>query len=189
MDKIEHIKNMVHEEVMKHPASEQWEYHFIPVHKWSLKLTEKLNANKETVELAAWLHDYTRVRDGVENHQITGAKEAKKILTEIGYPENVANHVHDCILTHQARAGETLESTEAKIIASADSMAHLEAIPWLITVWYRKTQNTKESIEWVLDKIKRGWERKICIPEAKEMIKNEYEAARLILESAKELSD
>lgn len=182
MDKIGKIRDLVHEEVKKSVDPAQWEFHFLPVHNWSLLLAEKFNANKEVVELAAWLHDYTRVRDGLKDHQITGAIEAKRILTEMGYSDKMTEHVHDCIRTHQVRKNEDPPATiEAKIIATADSFAHYENIPWLITVHYRKHQDAKKAIEWVLDKIENGWNQKVCIPESRPLIQETYEKACFIL--------
>mgnify|MGYP000114837100 CR=1 FL=1 len=183
MSKIKEIKDIVKAEIEKSDTPEQYKLHFVPVFEYSMKLAEITRANKEVVELAAWLHDLGRVKFGPENHHKTGAVEAEKILREFGYPEEITEHVKECILTHRSMEGENPRTIEAKIIASADAMAHYDTIPWLLIVRFKKTGNLKESVEWVLEKVNRGWEKKIFIPEAREMIKEKYKAAKLLLES------
>jgi hypothetical protein len=53
----------------------------------------------------------------------------------------------------------------------------------LIVFKFEKTGSLKEAIEWVLNKVKMGWENKMLVPEAREMVKDKYEAARLLLET------
>jgi uncharacterized protein len=184
MSKIKEIKDIVKAEIEKSNTPEQYKLHFIPVFEYSMKLAEITGANKEVVELAAWLHDLGRVKFGPEDHHKTGAVEAEKILRNFGYPEETIKHVKECILTHRSmERDEPPRTIEAKIIASADAMAHYDTIPWLLVLKFKKTGNLKESVEWVLEKVNRGWEKKILIPEGKDMIKEKYKAAKLLLES------
>jgi uncharacterized protein len=183
LDRIESIKTLLKSETENSDSHEQYKLHLVPVVEYSKKLAEIENADKEVTELAAWLHDIGRIRYGPKDHHITGANDAEKILRDLGYPQKVINHVKDCILTHRCDKGEMPKTMEAKIIASADAMAHFETIPWLITTRFRKMNDIKEVLEWVLKKVNRGWEEKILVPEGKEMIKEKYKASKIILES------
>ena len=55
-------------------------YHIIPVVNISLEMAEKLGADKEVVEISAYLHDVMRILGDKENHHITGAKYAREFL-------------------------------------------------------------------------------------------------------------
>jgi len=162
-----------------------WKLHIVPVHHYAVLLAEKTGADKEVVEVAAYLHDYGRLKFGPENHHETGAREAENILKKLGCDQAFISHVKNCILTHRSMAGETPASLEAKIISTADAMVHYDTIPWLLQVRLRENDgNLKEAVEWVLEKVERGWKNKILLPEAKEMTRAKYEAAKLLLESA-----
>ena len=65
---IEKIKNIVKKECEKDNWS--WDYHMVSVVKYAHQLAEKLGADKEIVEISAWLHDITRLKGDPENHHI-----------------------------------------------------------------------------------------------------------------------
>ena len=182
MSRIEDIKKIVKGELEKHNKLDWYDLHFIPVHKYAMMLAEITGANKEVVELAVWLHDLGKIKSGPKDHHKTGAKEAEKVLRDFGYPESTIEHVKDCILTHRVR-DELPQTKEAKVLSSADSMSHYDTIPWLLDGFLKVTGDLKISLEKVLEKVNRGWEKKILIPEGKEMVKQKYEASKLLIES------
>ncbi len=190
MSRMDEVVEAAKSAVMKSDQPEQWGLHFVPVRNYSVKLAELTGADAEVVELAAWLHDLGRVKYGTtENHHLTGAEEARKILKKLGYPEKTIKHVEDCILTHVCEEGMKRPQTiEARITASADAMVHYDTIPWLLSVSFKKHKgDIKQSVEWVLEKVNRGWEKKILVPEGKKMVEDKYKAARLLLESTLKL--
>jgi predicted metal-dependent HD superfamily phosphohydrolase len=184
MDRIAAVRELVKKELDKSGSPGQFSLHIVPVRDYAVKLADIAKADREVVELAAWLHDLTRITIGSKDHHKTGAEEAGKILRGLGYPEKTISHVRDCILTHRSMERDGPPQTiEAKIIASADAMAHYDTIPMLVVYKFGKTGSLKEAIEWVLEKVNRGWENKILLPEARGMVKDKYEAARLLLET------
>ena len=85
------------------------------------------NADGHIVILAALLHDIGR-GNPAGNHAVTGSRKAHTFLLEAGYPEHVAVHVADCILTHRYSTAESPRSNEARIVFDADKLDLLGAI-------------------------------------------------------------
>lgn len=96
------VCNIVKQEHLKdsNPFGKQsFEYHVVIVVKFALELADKLGADKEIVEIAAWLHDYAAVAGmDFEEHHIHGAAEAEKILLSLDYPREKIEKVKECIL-------------------------------------------------------------------------------------------
>ena len=60
-------------------------YHIIPVVKISVEMAKELKADEQVVEIAAYLHDVTRILGDKENHHITGAKYARDFLEKYAF--------------------------------------------------------------------------------------------------------
>lgn len=187
-DKIERIKEIAKSDAKKCGVPYMWECHGEPVVKYSLKLAEVCKADKDVCEIAALLHDVGRWRHGGEDHHLTGSTEAEKILSELGFNKEFVVKVRHCIESHRCNNGNVPNTIEAKIISSADTMAHLDNIPFLFfAVFACSKRNPKEAHEWLYQKILvRGWDKKMLVPEAKEIMKDKYEALKTILDASKE---
>ncbi|MHA1721275.1 MAG: HD domain-containing protein [Promethearchaeota archaeon] len=152
----------------------------VSVVKYANKLAEKLGADKEIVEVSAWLHDITRLKGDPENHHISGPIEAEKILKQLNYPQDKIEKVKHCIHAHRGSQSIKRETIEAECVASADAMAHFDNVPALICVAFVKKQMTiEEGKNWVRNKLERSWKK--LIPEAKEIVLLKYEAVKLLL--------
>jgi|WetSurMetagenome_2_1015567.scaffolds.fasta_scaffold00657_7 putative nucleotidyltransferase with HDIG domain len=150
-----------------------WTYHLEFVASYSLKLAKKLKADKEIVELAAYLHDYASLINfkNAKNHHVVGAEEAKKILTKLGLPEEKITAVAYCILNHRGSVSLIKKTKEEKIIASADAMSHFSCAPDMFLLAYKIHKfETYEGAVWLKNKLKRSWNK--IIPEGQKMIKN-----------------
>ncbi len=168
-----------------------YKYHILPVVKNALLLAKKLNANAEVVETAAYLHDIGRAtkreRFVKENeHDITGAEETKKILKDSGYGEEFIQKVAHCVLAHRGRKCPKPESLEAEIIACADAMAHFDTFLYLFTFFLKSTDSFEDAIIEIEQKMDRNWNKKLTLLEAKEIVREKYEAIILLLKSMKE---
>lgn len=185
MDKIiiQDIKNFVFEECKK-PTSkygyEPFEGHFVPVVKYSKILGEKLNADLEVLEIAAWLHDIGSIIYGRENHHITSCEIAEKKLIEFNYPSKKIEQVKHCIFSHRGSQEIIRETIEAQIIADADSMAHFDNIvgPLKAALVYEGLDQFEASNS-VKNKLIRSYNK--LSPEAKLIIQPKYEAVILLL--------
>jgi uncharacterized protein len=162
----------------------QWEMHVTPVLDNAMRLAKMLNADKKVVEISVYLHDIARLK-GKPNHEIEGAKMAEKILSKLGYPKPFIEKVRYCILNHRSSFKEC-KTLEAKILNSADAMAHFDNIPWMFWVAIREEKKElKDAFEWVDKKVDKGWNNKIQLPEAREIARPKYEAAKLLLDSSR----
>jgi len=180
---IEKIREFVEEECKK-PTSkygyDPYPHHFMPVVKYSKLLAEKLSANIEIVEIAAWLHDIGSIMHGRENHHITGAEIAEKKLRELGYAEEKIALVKQCILNHRGSVKNERITSEEMAVAEADAMSHFDNIGGLfMAAFVFENHNQGSAAASVKQKLKNSWEK--LSPIAKEIIKPRYEAAMLLL--------
>jgi len=184
---IQTISDIVEEESKKDTnvfGYEGWTYHVTTVVKYAKLLAEKLGADKEIVEIAALLHDYAGVKDSsmYKEHHLYGAIEAEKILKGFNYPEERINRIKECIIQHRGSVPLERTTKESICIASADAMAHIDQVPSLLhLVYFKRKMDVTEGANWVSEKLKRSW-NKLC-PEAKEIIKDKYESAKIVLKS------
>lgn len=183
---LKEIEKYVSEEFSKHDFDWFYKYHVKVV----LELAEKLNkikgGNEEIIKLAAVLHDFARIKSH-KSHDLESVKIAKKILKTHDYSKSTIEQVSHCIETHRCRDKKP-KTLEAKIISSADAMSHIKYYPILLWVaYYLNRMSLEEGISWVQEKIKRGWEQKILIPEAKKMVEKEYEVAYNVLNQIKKI--
>lgn len=151
-----------------------WRYHLEVVADYSFKLAKKLKADKEIVELAAYLHDYAALLNpkNDKKHHILGAKEARKILLGLGYSKDKTEAVAQCILCHRGSVKMTRPTIEAKILASADAMSHFRYIPDMFYLTYnRHGFETDEGAVWLKGKLERSWAK--IIPVGRKLIKKD----------------
>jgi len=195
--KMEKIKELIRWELRKNNRMYEWNLHLMIVKKYADRLAEMLSLKAsadafppehspdlEILELAVWLHDIGRIRYGDINHHISGAQDAEIILRDHNYSQETIDKVKECILTHRCDARDrSPETLEARILASADAMYTLDVIP--IFFWEASHEmglGVKESCDWVSEEIDRSW-KKILFPEGKDMVKDKYDAFRMIVQT------
>lgn len=180
-EKIEKVRS-----ILKEAAEEfDWKCHLSLVVKYAVKLGKLRNADLEVVELGALLHDIGRVKFGPKDHEITGTEEAERILRDLNYSEDVIEKVKHCVSTHRASVDRKAETLEAEIVRDADALSHFDALPLLARAGLRKFDgDVQKTTEWIYAKLQRDWNNKMHLPESKEMVKEKYKAAKLLLEAA-----
>lgn len=117
-------------------------------------------ADKEVVEAAAWLHDCVHPTgdEEVEEHNLASAKAAEEFLRgKIG--RDKINKITECIRCHRSSAPPEPRSIEARIVASADNLAHFKGFELL---------KDHFSLERAMSKIERDLEQDFMLPEARE---------------------
>jgi len=181
--KINEIRKLVKEKF----EEKDWKYHMLPVIKYAKKLAKKYKVNKETVELAALLHDIGSVDIKYdEDYHIVGVPEAEKILKKFKYPEKIIKEVLHCVASRRTSKGPKPKTMVAKIIANADAMSHFDILPGFFCWRGGRDEKFEDILKWTENKIEKDWQRKITLPEAKKMSKKKYEAIKLLLNSLKE---
>ena len=159
-----------------------WSHHISSAVKYAELLAGKLDADKEIVGIGALLHDYASVlnQEWYPEHHVHSTRLAEEILRKHNYPEEKIQRVKHCIYAHRASKNISRETIEAKIIASADGMAHFDNVSSLLHLAFvTHGKVIDEGTKYVLDKLERDWNK--LIPEAKEIIKEKYEAIKLAL--------
>jgi uncharacterized protein len=118
-------------------------------------LAEEEGADLELVRLGATLHDIGRAIG--EPHNETGARLARDILSQMGYPEEMIYKVDRIVLCHRQSLGYELETLEEEIVWDADKIdligvtGVLRAFHWAGAMmisfedevkWFRERQTT-----------------------------------------------
>lgn len=161
-----------------------WTHHILNVVKYAKLMAKKLNAEVEIVEIASLLHDYASIinYEFYEDHHLHGANEAEKLLKKFNYPQDKIDLVKDCIISHRGSKIKSKKSKEASCLADADSMAHFDSISSLFYLaFFSHKMNIDEANNWLMQKLERSWNK--LSPEAREIIKDKYEASKLLMGS------
>jgi uncharacterized protein len=178
------IKKFVEEESKKPTSKYGYEpfiFHFKPMVSYAKKLANELNADKEIVEIAGWLHDIGSLVHGRKDHHITSAKIAEEKLKELNYPEDRIKRVKQCILNHRGSQKKQRNSIEEKIIAEADAMSNFDNLPGIFKaafIYENKTQD--EAKISVREKLERKWQQ-LHFENSKKIIKPKFEAVMILL--------
>ncbi|MFC4436217.1 MULTISPECIES: HD domain-containing protein [Natrialbaceae] len=89
------------------------------------------SVDERVVQLAVALHDVGREREDrgeIEDHAIWGAREAGRILRDVGADEETIDRVRHCIRAHRYSNDVEPETLEAEIVCDADNLDALGAI-------------------------------------------------------------
>ncbi len=164
-----------------------WKYHILYVVKYSKLMAKKVGADIEIVEIAALLHDYASVKNYKlyeTGHHIHGARLAEELLKTFNYHPERIEQVKHCILSHSGDKNCQIkrETKEALCVADADAMAHFSAIPSLFYLaFFSHKMDIDQATIWLMQKLERSWNK--LSPEAKEIVKDRYEASKLLLKN------
>lgn len=165
-----------------------WTHHIKQVAKTGRRIAAQFQADPESVEIAALLHDYAGVKDGAlaSEHHIHGPVEAERVLSELGYPKEKIAAVKHCIATHRASVPSEKRSAEAECLANADAMVHLEQVPSLLNyAFVQRGMGIDEGTAWVKNKLKRTWKK--LSPLMQNVMEEKYKAALETLRGLGEL--
>lgn len=140
------------------------------------------NANKDIVSLAALLHDIAAItsKDYIEEHHIIGAQIAEELLQKYNLDKDELKLIKKCILNHRGSKLNEKITNEEICVADADAMAHFHGIASLLRMVYvEKNMSVEEGLEFVSKKLERSYNK--LSEKGKEIIKPEYEAAKILL--------
>ena len=156
-----------------------FESHICRVVEFAKQLAVKVNADMETVEVAAWLHDIGIVLGDFQKHHVSGANFAGEYLPQFNIdPMKILNIKH-CITSHRADAQVNQETIEAQVVANANIMSQMVDVPSMFYFAYAVKKMGRDDacilVRQILDKF---WDK--LMPEAKELIRERFEAAKLV---------
>ena len=159
---------------------EAYDHHFVSVVRYAKQLAKKTNANKEIVEVSAWLHDVGSVLGDYKNHHITGAKYAGKFLEKNNYPKEKIEAVQHCIMAHRGSKQIPRKTIEAKCLADADAMAHFDQVGSLFSLAMKTHHmSVPEAEKFILAKLQRSYKK--LTPRAKKIVAEKYRATKILL--------
>lgn len=158
------------------------EYHIIPVVEISKRMAKELNADLEVVEIAAYLHDITRITGDIENHHNSGASYAIEFLSNYKYDSEKIDKIARCIRNHRGSINTDRASIEERILASADAASHIMYPLPMFYTWYgkRKCSLSIGAYE-IKNKLQRSW-NKIEFDFLKRELNDDYDYLRRMLE-------
>ncbi len=151
-------------------------YHIEAVVKNAEILAEKYGADKETVIIAAWLHDIASITDYAmyEEHHKYEADIAKEILNELNYDKEKTALVQKCILNHRGSVKLGRTSIEELYVADADAISHFDSVPSLLYLAYvERKMDIEQGAQFVRKKLERSYNK--LSDESKEIYKVKYE--------------
>jgi hypothetical protein len=160
-------------------------YHLRPhvpeVEKWAKHLLKKVpEADEEVVLLSVWLHDLGHYPIPTKiDHAIRSEERAKEFLEAENYPKERMDKVLHCVRAHRCRDALP-NSTEAKIIACADSASHMTE-PMYFAMAKDDKENNHEFRAYA--KMERDYRDLAAFPEIQNELKELYEAWKKLIKS------
>lgn len=152
--------------------------HVFVVADYATGLAKKYGANEELARVAALLHDIAdvKMKRSDPTHEEVSLQMAREIMQEAEYSDaDIKLVVDDAIRFHSCHGDERPASTEGKILATADSLAHLKTDFYVFATWALGRDSTLVEIkEWVLKKIDRDLNNKILFDDIREEVMPDY---------------
>ncbi len=161
-----------------------FEGHVKVVAKWVEDISKKYEFDKESVLAAAYLHDlaYAWTDKFDPDLEEKSETEARKVLKEAGYSKDQITFIVDkTIHGHGMHEGKEPENIEAKVLATADAMAHFTTDFYLEICWNNYLfEDLNAYKKWVLEKIERDLNSKIFFEEYREIAKPFYQSIKTL---------
>lgn len=186
MSRIEKLENKV-KELYENVAPERddwvhwlWKNHVLAVADYASALAKKYKADEDVSRAGALLHDIADVKMPRKNpnHEKESLALAEKLLKETGYSEKEIDQiVNDALKFHSCHGTQRPQTLEGKILATADSMAHLLTDFYVYAVWAlsKDGKQLEEVKVWVSEKIERDLNVKIHFEDERTEARPSYE--------------
>ena len=158
-------------------------YHIEAVVKNATFLAREYGADAEVVIIAAWLHDIASITnyDLYKEHHIHGARMAKEILDEIGYPVEKTELVQKCVLNHRGSVLKDKSSIEEICVADGDAISHFDNLPSLLYLAYViRKYSVEEGVQFVSNKLMRSYNK--LSDRSKALYKEKYNEVMRVLQ-------
>lgn len=187
MNKLENLKSKVASLYeAKDPNRDPWtdwlyDQHVRFVARNARSIAESHGANPDLAEAAGWLHDIADVKmlRREANHEAESLRIARQLMEESGYSEEeIALVVDDAVRLHSCHDGERPESREGQALATADALAHFQTDFYIFASQGFADRPLEQLKEWVLKKIDRDLNHKICFDDVRETVRHDYEVIK-----------
>jgi putative nucleotidyltransferase with HDIG domain len=149
------------------------------------KLAQQYGANEELARASALLHDIADAKMSrfAPEHEETSLAMARDLMQQAGFTEDeIALTVDDAIRLHSCNDGHVPKSIEGKVLATADSEAHLLSDFYIFATWsFGKEGKSVDDVKrYVLKKIERDFHDKIQFEEVREECQASYERLKTL---------
>ncbi len=179
MTRIQSLEQSVTDLYAAHdPQRADWadwlgENHVFLVADNATELALRYGANEELARAGALLHDIadTKMSRFAPEHEETSLAMARELMQQAGFSEDeIRLTVDDAIRFHSCYDGNVPESVEGKVLATADSKAHLLSDFYAFAVWTfgKEGKSLEEAKKYVLKKIDRDFHDKIQFDEVRQ---------------------
>lgn len=159
-----------------------WLYknHVLVVGDNAAQLAKKYKANVELSEVAGILHDIADVKMLRSNpsHEKESLEMARQLMRDTSYSDDeVSLVVDDAIRFHSCHGDQRPKSREGLILATADSLAHLETDFYIFAAWKlgQEGMSLPELKVWALKKIERDLNNKISFDDERAAARPSYD--------------
>lgn len=144
---------------------------------WVEDIAKHHHFNKDAVLAAAYLHDLAYAWTSKNDPKLDekSESEAHQVLTKAGYSQTERSFIVDKIIHGHGMYNKKVPKTiEAKVLATADALAHFTTDFYLVMCWnhYLFEDKKLDSYKtWVLKKIERDYYNKIFFTKYKKIAK------------------
>lgn len=191
MDKLDKVIKIVEDLYSrKNPVIDwnEWifEGHIKEVAKWVKEISGKYNFDKESTLAAAYLHDlaYAWTTKNDPDLEEKSESKAREVLKEAGFPEDKITFIVDKIIHgHGMQNGKEPDHLEAKVLSTADALAHFTTDFYIVICWNRylfEDKSLEDYKKWVLEKIERDLNNKIFFEQYKQTAKPHYQSLKTL---------
>lgn len=149
------------------------------------ELAKRYGANEDLARASALLHDIADARMSrfAPEHEEVSLEMARELMQQAGFSEDeIRLVVEDAIRLHGCHDGHVPASIEGKVLASADSKAHLLSDFYIFATWsFGKEGKSLEAVkQYVLKKIERDFHDKIQFDEVRQECQAAYDSLKML---------
>lgn len=186
MDKLSKVIEIVKSLYAKKNPVWVYEGHIKVVATWVEDISKKYEFDKESTLAAAYLHDLAYASTSKNDPDLDEKSEttARKVLEKAGYPKDKIIFIVDKIIHgHGMIDSKKSEQLEAKVLATADALAHFTSDFYSVICWNHYLFEDKDLNvykAWVLKKIERDLNNKIFYKEYKKLAEPYYKSLKTL---------
>jgi hypothetical protein len=154
-------------------------YHLELVEKISLELRERYDeVNLDLLLGLIWIHDYGKIIGIKEDEE--AIEKSRIYMQEIGFDEEYIGKVINYLEIFESKMTMDLSEApiEVRIVSTADAVSHMYGPFYQMYCYENPEMSVEELMESNIRKLEKDWDRKIVLPEVKEMLKERYEFLR-----------
>ena len=145
------------------------------MYKYATIIAKEKNADLETVELSALLHDISMTDSSLDRskHNEYSSEIAEELLLKEKYPKDKIEKIKKCILNHSSKRKEYRTILEEQILVDADAMAHFDCIDSLYSLAHNvMALNEEDSLKYVKEKLTKDYNE--ISDDVKKYVMNKY---------------